>query len=147
VERGLNGDGTSFAIAGQVQEDAVGGKRRILVVDDDEALLFAFKRIFRHSEVLIDTADTVDTAVELIDRYEYEIVITDLRFREVCPRGGYDVIRYVQEKRPLTKTVLWTAFGKDEAEVQHDECKPDFYLKKPVPSERIRTLIERIGNG
>ncbi len=118
---------------------------RILVVDDDEALLFAFKRIFRDVDVAIDSADTIEETKALISHQTYSLVITDLRFNDVNPEGGLDIIRHIKHHCPDTRTVLWTAYGNPEMEERIEEVGPDFHLKKPVPSERIRDIMRDIG--
>lgn len=118
---------------------------RILVVDDDEALLFAFKRIFRDMDIVIDSSDSIDETKILVARHQYSLVITDLRFNDVHPEGGLEIIRHVKTHCPTTRTVLWTAYGNPEMEERIDDVAPDFHLKKPVPSERIRDIMRDIG--
>jgi two-component system response regulator PilR (NtrC family) len=124
---------------------ATAGTKKILIVDDDEALLFAFRKIFRDTKVLIDSAATVDDAKALVSKNTYALVIADLRLAEADHEGGLEVIRYAKEASPRSVTVLWTAFSGEEIEDKIVGVAPDHLLRKPVPSEKIRLIMEEIG--
>jgi len=115
---------------------------RILVIDDDEAVLFAFSRIFRTSGVGIDTATTVADAKGLIDSTKYALVLTDLRLEAGSPIGGIDIIRHTREHSPGTATVLWTAYDSEAG--ARDFAEADFVLTKPAPSEKIMEILNRV---
>jgi DNA-binding NtrC family response regulator len=121
------------------------GTKKILIVDDDEALLFAFRKIFRDTNVLIDSAATVQEAKVLVSRNKYALVIADLRLAEADHEGGLEVIRHAKETSPRSVTVLWTAFSGEEVEDKIVGAAPDHLLRKPVPSEKIRLIMEEIG--
>jgi DNA-binding NtrC family response regulator len=116
---------------------------RILIVDDDAALLFAFNKIFRNAGYEVDSADTIDEAKKLIDMHPYQVIITDLKFDANNQTGGYEIIKYVKHKAPETITVLLTAFEAED--LSPGAIKPDFYLKKPVKFETISEIIHQIG--
>jgi hypothetical protein len=56
-----------------------------------------------------------------------------------------EIIKFIREQCPGTKTVLWTAYGNSEIEEEIEQAHPDYYLKKPVPSEKIRHIMNEIG--
>ena len=115
---------------------------RILVIDDDEAVLFAFSRIFRTSGVAIDTATTVADAKALIDSTRYALVLTDLRLEAGSPIGGIDIIGPTREHSPGTATVLWTAYDGETGARNFSEA--DYVLTKPAPSEKIMEILNRV---
>ena len=118
---------------------------KILIIDDDETLLFAFNKIFQHSNYDIDCSDSVDAAKGMIKKTDYLLVITDLKFAESNPEGGYDIIRYVKEYSPSTYTILLTAYETTDGERKNQKAQPDFFLKKPVKSETIKDIMRGIG--
>ncbi len=120
-------------------------KKEVLIVDDDEALLFAFRKIFRAEKVKIDSAASVNEAVSLIDKNDYALVISDLFFDETHPEGGLEVIGYTKKRRPQCATAIWTAYTSPEMDESIGSLSPDYHLKKPVPSERIRVIMKKIG--
>ncbi len=120
-------------------------QKEVLIVDDDEALLFAFRKIFRAEQIKIDSAASVNEAVSLIDKNDYALVISDLFFDEMHPEGGLEVIGYTKERRPDCRTAIWTAYTSPEMDERIGELSPNYHLKKPVPSERIRVIMDEIG--
>jgi len=120
-------------------------QKEVLIVDDDEALLFAFRKIFRAEQIKIDSAASVHEAVSLIDKNDYALVISDLFFDETHPQGGLEVIGYTKERRPDCTTAIWTAYTSPEMDERIGALSPNYHLKKPVPSERIRVIMDEIG--
>ena len=120
-------------------------RKKILVADDDETLLFAFGKIFGNAGYDIDTSESVEHAKELVGQNAYELVITDLHFSDTEPQGGADLILYVRENAPGTPTILFTGFDPDGGSGKHDGAAPDYYLQKPVKSEAIREILREIG--
>ncbi|MBD3320010.1 MAG: response regulator [Chitinivibrionales bacterium] len=118
--------------------------KRILIADDDEALLFAFQRLFNDADIAIDAAESVDHARQLIDNHPYALVISDLRFGDDGDETGAEIIRHARKKSPQTKTILWTAYGNDTVEKSLKEVRPDQVLTKPVPSETIRDILKEM---
>ena len=119
--------------------------KNILIADDDDALLFAFKRIFRDEGVTIHAAGTIEGAQRVLDNYPIELVIVDLWFSDTHPEGGFEIIRYAREKTPGIKTVLWTAFSESDFHDHTGSMGIDYILNKPVPSDEIRRILQKTG--
>ncbi|MBD3346676.1 MAG: response regulator [Chitinivibrionales bacterium] len=119
--------------------------KRILIADDDEALLFAFQRLFSGSEFRIDAAESVAHARKLIEKHPYALVISDLQFGDEGGETGADIIAYALRFNPDTKTILWTAYGDATIKKSLSNVKPDRVLSKPVPSEIIRDMMKEMG--
>ena len=120
-------------------------QKKILIADDDQTLLFAFNAIFRHPNYSIDSSDSVEHAKELINKNNYELVITDLQFTESVPEGGKEIIKYVRQKSPRTRIILLTAFDTEDEKKNGNGEKPDYYLQKPVKSEEIKEIMHKNG--
>jgi two-component system response regulator AtoC len=118
-------------------------QKKILVADDDQTFLFAFNALFRHLDFSIDTSDSVEHAKELINKNDYELVITDLQFTENEPEGGKKIIKYLRQKSPGTPIILLTAFYREEGKINSNDEKPDYYLQKPVKSEEIKEIMRK----
>jgi DNA-binding response OmpR family regulator len=119
--------------------------KKILIADDDKALLFAFNTVFRHPNYSIDSSDSVEQAKNLINQNDYKLVITDLHFTENEPEGGKEIIRYMRKKSPVPLIILLSAFEVDEGKPGSEETRPDYYLQKPVKSEAIKEIMQKNG--
>jgi DNA-binding response OmpR family regulator len=105
-------------------------KPRILVVDDEEAILLAMKDYLEDRGYRVDCAGAVAEAEALLDRERYAVVIADLRLSAAEQAGGLHLLRYVRQASPDTRTVLLTAYGSPEAEAEARRIGVDAFLAK-----------------
>jgi len=66
-------------------------KRRILLVDDEPAILLTLKDILEMNGFEVETASSGREAVQKLDADVFQMVITDMRMESET--AGYDVIR------------------------------------------------------
>jgi DNA-binding response OmpR family regulator len=117
---------------------------RILVVEDDPAILrgLADNLVFESHEVL--TATDGETACSLIREKKPDLIILDL----MLPRlSGYEVCRQVRRDGVTTPIVMLTARGDEADRVLGLDLGADDYVTKPfsVPElmARVRALLRR----
>ena len=80
--------------------------RRILVVDDEEAIRDTCKRALEWAGYRVDVCQNVQEALELLDKEEdYELVLTDLNLPGL---NGLELISEIKKKHPRCKTLLMT---------------------------------------
>jgi two-component system NtrC family sensor kinase len=104
---------------------------RILVIDDDEANRYVFRRILAHAGYDVDVAITaregLARAIALPD-----LIICDVNLPDML---GYDVARRLKSN-PLTMTIpllqVSASFVSDESRVQALEGGADSYLTQPI---------------
>ena len=83
-------------------------KRRILLVDDEMAILLTLKAILEMNGFEVETADSADHAIKKLQSAEYNMVITDLRMERET--AGFDVIRFAKKQPYNPATAILTAF-------------------------------------
>ena len=117
------------------------GKRlRILVVEDHSDTLQALSRLLSHFGHEISVADRAQTALNIIDSKEFDVVLCDI----ALPDGsGYDVIAEAKRKRPV-KAVALTGFGATEDIERGKQAGFDFHLSKPVDFHELRAVLGQI---
>jgi DNA-binding response OmpR family regulator len=84
------------------------GARRLLVVDDDEAIQKLITIVFLRHGMVVDSARDGEAALELLARREYDAIVLDL----MMPRkNGFEVIDVIRRERPdlLRRTIVLTA--------------------------------------
>src|SRR5881392_2618903 len=105
-----------------------GKSLRILVVEDHGDTLQALSRLLSHFGHEISVAEGAQSAQEIIDSKEFDVVLCDI----ALPDGdGFDLIAEVKRKRPV-KAVAITGFGTEEDIRRGKEAGFDFHLVKPV---------------
>ncbi|MFZ0915378.1 MAG: response regulator [Candidatus Udaeobacter sp.] len=113
---------------------------RILVVEDHSDTLEALSRLLSHFGHEISLADRAQTALNMIDSKEFDVVLCDI----ALPDGtGYDVIAEAKRKRPV-KAVALTGFGGTEDIERGKEAGFDFHLTKPVDFHELRAVLGQV---
>ncbi len=119
-------------------------KLKLLIVDDDEAILKQLKWTFADDyEVLL--ASSEDEAVEIINEYCPELIALDINLEgsRSLSRGGMTILEMVKEKCPLTKVIMVT--GNDNRQVALEAiAKGAFdYYTKPVNVDELKIIFHR----
>jgi len=83
-------------------------KRRILLVDDELAILLTLRAILEMNGFEVDTAASSKEAQHKLKSAVYEMVITDMRME--TETSGYDVIRAARQQPYDPATALLTAY-------------------------------------
>lgn len=116
---------------------------RILVVDDEEPVLFAMRDYFSACGYRVDCAQELEEALALIDNIRYSIVFLDLRLTGIGGVEGLEIVAYVRERCPWTRVVILTAGTTPEVEKEAHRRNVDAFLHKPKPLPQL----ERIAYG
>ncbi len=118
-------------------------KRRILLVDDEVAILLTLKAVLEISGFDVDTAASAREAQSRLKRREYDMVITDMRMES--DEAGREVIVAARTAPYHPAVALLTAFPLAEDDWQG--MGADKMLVKPmqVPSliRDLEALLER----
>lgn len=83
-------------------------RRRILLVDDEQAILLTLKAILEMNGFDVDTADSAREARERLRSASYHMVITDMRME--TDTAGYDVIRAARKTEYNPAIAILTAY-------------------------------------
>jgi DNA-binding NtrC family response regulator len=83
-------------------------KRRILLVDDELAILLTLKAILEMNGFEVETAASAKEAVQKLGHSVYQMVITDMRMEHET--AGYDVIRAARQQEYDPATAILTAY-------------------------------------
>lgn len=115
---------------------------RILVVDDDAVFLDKMKKnlsIDRHS---ITTALSGEEALETLKETAFDLVITDLRMKEL---SGIDLIKKMREKGIDANVIVLTGYGTINSAVEAMKYGAYDYLLKPLRLPTLRSKISEVG--
>ena len=114
-------------------------KRRILLVDDEVAVLLTMKAILEISGFEVDTAASGREGKSKLHTREYQMVITDMRMEN--DEAGVEVIQAARSANYHPAVALLTAFPVADEDWQ--EMGADKMLVKPM---HVRILLEQIEN-
>jgi len=116
-------------------------KERILVVDDDESILTAFRRVLSKNGYAVDTVSTAGKALEKMASNRYDVLLLDIRLPDM---EGTDLLQKLSNSSEMVKIII-TGHSDDEHGVKASDYGADGYLVKPVePEELLITIKERL---
>ena len=115
---------------------------KILIVDDEPAVLFSMQDYFTLLGYDVVCAKDVNEAESLLCEGAYAFVIADLRLNG--KEDGLDVIRIARDRSPAVKLVLLTAYGSFELETRARKVGVDVCLYKPQPLKHIADILRTL---
>jgi DNA-binding response OmpR family regulator len=118
---------------------------RILIVDDEPTILFAFSQYLKSPTVIIETASTFEEAVDVLKRQTFGAVIADLRLTGTTNIEGYEVISQARRLQPSSKIMVVTAYGGDDIKKTIHDLGADYYFEKPVSPQKIKEVLAQHG--
>src|SRR2546422_9389243 len=87
---------------------------RVLVVDDEKAMVLALKGLLTKEGYHVETAASGEEALRRIDTGSFHVVITDLSMNGV---GGMEVLEHARRVDPDLAVGMITAYGSEKIAV------------------------------
>ena len=115
-------------------------KRRILLVDDDAAVLLTLKAVLELNHFEVDTAMSAAEAEKKLRAGIYQMVITDARME--TDDAGFHVLRAAKSQPYNPATALLTAYPPLDADWRH--TRAGSVLVKPIGTEDLIRQIEAL---
>ncbi|HYL46191.1 MAG TPA: sigma-54 dependent transcriptional regulator [Candidatus Limnocylindrales bacterium] len=112
-----------------------------LVVDDEETTRDLCREVAAEAGLRTRTASTTEQALEILEQFPVDIVITDLRVPEL---GGLELLKRVREHYPQTAVMMLTQYGTIETAVEATRLGAADYVTKPFHIPELRTKLERV---
>jgi two-component system, NtrC family, response regulator HydG len=117
-------------------------KLRVLVADDEEAVLLILKEYFGCCGWEVDAAQSATEAQRLLETRAYAAVITDLRFSGPSGNEGLAIVRSARTHSPEAPVVVMTGSGSADAEAEARRLGVDAFVPKPVPLWELARLVQ-----
>ena len=114
---------------------------KLLVVDDEDSILFAMKEYFTLHGCEVDCARELEEAAALLEHIQYAAVIADLRLTGSYCTEGLQIISDVRQRCPGTRIILLTAYGSTEIEAEARRRGAHVLLHKPKPLAEIAQIV------
>lgn len=115
-------------------------RRRILVVDDEDAVLTLFRKTFERAHFDVDTAADGAAAIECLRNNEYDLIVTDLQMPGI---GGLSVIRELRRQGSDAPVVIVTGRSTEASAIEAINLGVSAYLTKPFRMGNIMAAAAR----
>ncbi len=110
----------------------------LLVVDDDPAHAEATAESLQRAGYQTLVATSGAEGLQLLDRHEVDVVLTDLVMRDV---SGMDVLTAAKQKRPDVEVLVMTGYASVETAVEAMQEGASTYLRKPLNLHEVRAVV------
>jgi DNA-binding NtrC family response regulator len=117
---------------------------RVLIVDDEPAICFAYSKLLESERFDFDVCETVAAAISLLQKETYFAVISDVRFEGSENEDGLYLVSAVRREQPESKMILVTGYGNDELKNTARELGVAHYFEKPVIPTLILSLLRSL---
>jgi DNA-binding NtrC family response regulator len=115
-------------------------RRTVLVIDDDRVLADTLAQILRLNGFQPVALYSGEEAVELVERLQPDIVLSDIRMSSV---DGIEAANRIRELHPECRVILFTAHPVSTA-MRHMIRRMDFeLLQRPLHPEEVLTTLRR----
>lgn len=116
----------------------MGTPAKILVIDDEEAICFAFQRYFEPRGYRVQVASTGSAGFAAYAKEPAEVVFLDVRLPDA---DGIDVLTQLCQRDPHARVVVITAYGSLETVTRAIRGRAFDYLVKPIDLDRAAELV------
>jgi two-component system response regulator PilR (NtrC family) len=117
---------------------AVLNNAQILVIDDEPDLRTLYELTLLREGYRVDTAGSVQEAMQLLSAQRFDVVITDMRL----PDGlGTEILSHMKTQHRSERSIVITAHGSAENAVESLKAGAFDYLTKPVDLKQFRAAI------
>ncbi|MDD5397508.1 MAG: response regulator [Dehalococcoidia bacterium] len=110
----------------------------ILIVDDEAIVRDSIGDWLRNAGYQVETAETGEIALEMVEKREYSILILDVR---LPGKSGIQVLKEVKASKPHIKSIIITAFPSQGVADEAMRLGAVDFLIKPVLCENLERLI------
>ncbi len=114
-------------------------KPRVLVVEDEDAILELIEHILADNGYVVDTAMCGDSGMKKSSEGEYDLIVLDLMLPGM---NGLDICRRLRSEGNSTPIMIVTARSSEESMLEGLAAGADEYLYKPF---RVREFLSRAG--
>jgi len=130
-------------------EPATTLRRSVLLVDDEETILFALEDYLSAAGWDVATARGRAAAERLLDERSFSAAVVDLRLSVADEGGaeGLELARSIRERRPEARVLVLTAYGSRELEEAAQGLGVVAWLQKPQPLDRLHDRLASLVEG
>lgn len=119
-------------------------RRSILLIDDEEPILFALADFFAREGWEVRSARELEEALAILQYQHFELIVADLRLTGYGGTEGLEILHFIRERAPRTRVILLTAYGSPEVEARAMQLGVDRFLHKPHPLPELAAVAAEL---
>ena len=112
----------------------------ILIVDDEKGIRDGLKLFLKREGHLMFTAEDGKDALEILEKNDIDLVISDLRMPHI---NGDELLAFIKKDYPGVKVIILTGHGTVENAVEAMRNGAYDFLIKPLNLEKLGLIVKR----
>ena len=113
---------------------------KILVIDDDDSGREALTMLLQSAGYEVTSAATGESALDLIDREQYQVIVSDLFLPD---KSGLDILQNVQKVSPVTEVIVVTGHASAQTAVRAMKEGAFDYITKPIDFDELKIVVSK----
>ena len=113
----------------------------LLIVDDEVVTRSLCNDVAVEAGLHVYASSTTEQALDILDQYPIDIVVTDLKIPQL---GGLELIKRIRAGNPQVSVIVLTQYGSIETAIQATRLGAVDYVTKPFHVEELRSKLERL---
>jgi len=114
--------------------------RRVLVVDDEENLRLVLRTLLRRHGYEVETAESGEEALGLVDSFGPDVVLTDVRMPKM---GGLDLLSTLKAKGNGATVIVMSAYGNTDLALEAMKAGAYDYVQKPFKPDEVVLALRK----
>jgi two-component system cell cycle response regulator CtrA len=114
---------------------------RVLLVEDDSLISRSVQLMLKSENMVVDTTDLGEDAIEIAKLYDYDIILLDLILPDM---EGTEVLRRLRASRITTPVLILSGLSQLENKLRCLGSGADDYLTKPYDKRELIARIQAI---
>jgi two-component system response regulator PilR (NtrC family) len=111
---------------------------RVLLIDDEPAILELISITLQRMQIDAETADCVADGIRLLKQNQYQFCLTDMRM----PDGtGLQIVEYIQDNCSELPVAVATAYGDVDTATKALKLGAFDFVAKPLDLDMLRSLV------
>jgi DNA-binding NtrC family response regulator len=113
---------------------------KILVIDDDPAMLKLAKLNLSEQGYDVETVETSEQGLSLAQSQRFDLALTDFNLPDL---NGIELVKRIKEHSPETEIIMITGYGSVTKAVEATKAGAYYFVEKPVDFDELQILLEK----
>ncbi len=114
---------------------------RVLLVEDDAIAARGLALIIKSGGAVVDGTSTGEEALDLVRRYDYDIMVLDLILPDI---EGYEVVRRMRAARIDIPVLILSGLSRPQAKIRGFGAGADDFMTKPFDRSEFLARMQAI---
>lgn len=113
---------------------------RVLIVDDEEQLVEAFKKKLSREGLAVSAAFTAREAMSLMKKQTFDVCVLDIRLPDM---DGVELLESIKKNEPNIEIIMLTGHASVDTAIQSMKLGAYDYLSKPCKLTELSNVIQK----